>query len=253
MKKRIIIVGLGLVALALVGAGCAGTEVAETTNSSDEAQNTNTVTNSETATETTNQNTNNETVVNANEKGDAVTGNGKIDTNDWLTYQDEEYGFSLKHPENWSINETKETNNARVRIIDTLYLDTETSDRPRPKSQVGPENNTELKDEIERLKQNKDSEHGGEWVITNEMKFYKYLGYIEGGTLVTRYLAPLDSNQVMEIKYYAGDNSNYADALENFSRTELLNQYSEDMIENTELAESYRIFNEIVATVKIEF
>lgn len=40
----------------------------------------------------TNENTNTEVVVNTN---------AELDTSDWLTYTNEEYGFSVKYPSNW--------------------------------------------------------------------------------------------------------------------------------------------------------
>lgn len=71
----------------LVLAGCTQTTM-----------NTNTVSN----TNNDNTNTNSEVVVNTNIIGE----DGEVDTNDWLTYTNEEYGFSLSYPKNFTLEES---------------------------------------------------------------------------------------------------------------------------------------------------
>ncbi len=108
MKKRIIIAGLGLAALALVGASCASYEVAETTNDSTEVENVNTVNSSETAVEVVNQNINSEVIVNKNEQAGGATDDAEIDTSDWVTYENEEMGIGFKYPKEVYSNYTSQ-------------------------------------------------------------------------------------------------------------------------------------------------
>lgn len=79
-----------LTASLLVLAGC----TAQT------ATNTNTVTNTNTA----NDNANVEVATNTNaEQG------SEVDTTNWLTYTNDEYGFSFRYPEEWILNEQPNT------------------------------------------------------------------------------------------------------------------------------------------------
>lgn len=63
--------------------------------------NTNTVSNA-------NENTNTEVVVNTNDNSNTVDEGGEVETNidtsDWLTYTNEEHGFSFKYPKEWLID-----------------------------------------------------------------------------------------------------------------------------------------------------
>ncbi|OGY46674.1 MAG: hypothetical protein A2663_04425 [Candidatus Buchananbacteria bacterium RIFCSPHIGHO2_01_FULL_46_12] len=53
----------------------------------------------------TNQNANVNQNQNANLNTNATTTGGEIDTSDWQTYRNEEYGFGVKYPNNWILNE----------------------------------------------------------------------------------------------------------------------------------------------------
>ncbi|MBI2415180.1 MAG: hypothetical protein HYV33_00775 [Candidatus Kerfeldbacteria bacterium] len=46
-------------------------------------------------------------VVNINEVFEDVETTNEVDTSDWLTYTNEEYGFRFKYPREWSIQERK--------------------------------------------------------------------------------------------------------------------------------------------------
>ncbi len=122
MKKRIIIAGLGLAALILLGAGCASTEVAETTNDSTEVENANVVADAEVLDEGVGSNNNNsgEVVSNVNENGQLVNANSRensntvevndntniriastsndVDTSDWSKFTFDELQFSILLP-----------------------------------------------------------------------------------------------------------------------------------------------------------
>jgi len=53
-----------------------------------------------------NENQNNNENSNINENG---LSNGEIDTSNWLTYENEEYGYSIKYPNDWNIREIPDT------------------------------------------------------------------------------------------------------------------------------------------------
>ncbi|MBD3248110.1 hypothetical protein GF382_02365, partial [Candidatus Falkowbacteria bacterium] len=48
---------------------------------------------------------------NEQEKGDQASNPEEIDTSDWKTYRNEEYGFKMKHPKNWTMLENEEIGN----------------------------------------------------------------------------------------------------------------------------------------------
>ena len=86
----------------LVLAGCT-TQTATNTNV---VNNTNTTVNTNTANDNTNivvtnSNENTNEVVNENTNSDQGS---EVDTSDWLTYTNDEYGFSFKYPKDWQIS-----------------------------------------------------------------------------------------------------------------------------------------------------
>ncbi len=147
MKKKIILTGLGLTALTFLGAGCVSTEVAETTNASVEAENINTVVGSEATTETVNQNTNSETGISNNEEATSVADeNTEIDTSDWQTYSNDEYGFSFKYPQDWYLNQN---NTKSIGVLVENINDLPIDEKIAPRSSASPV--TQAQNESERL------------------------------------------------------------------------------------------------------
>lgn len=86
--------------LLLVGASC--TQPTETSNRSDANINTDTVLNVNAEPVDENTNSTYETVQDTNVSNDeTITNTAAIDTSEWLTYTNEEYGFSFRYPREW--------------------------------------------------------------------------------------------------------------------------------------------------------
>ena len=85
----------------LVLAGC----TTQTTTNTNVVSNTNTTVNANTSNDNTNvvvANSNENTNEVVNENTNSGQG-GEVDTSDWLTYTNDEYGFSFKYPKEWDI------------------------------------------------------------------------------------------------------------------------------------------------------
>jgi len=90
--------------LLVAGAGCTQTTTTNLNSGQVNTDNSNTLVSDNTNTASTNdaavENTNSEPV-NENTNTDQVS---EVDTSDWLTYTNEEYGFSCRYPSNWNID-----------------------------------------------------------------------------------------------------------------------------------------------------
>lgn len=86
------------VASLFVLAGC----TAEPTTNTNVTVNTNTVTNTNTDVVASSNDNTNEVVINENTNTEQVN---EVDTSDWLTYTNEEYGFSFRYPSDWKVEE----------------------------------------------------------------------------------------------------------------------------------------------------
>ena len=60
--------------------------------------------------------TNNNAAANENTNVAAVNSAEEIDTSDWETYTNEEYGFSIKHPSGWTIKEEVPFNEGKLSV-----------------------------------------------------------------------------------------------------------------------------------------
>lgn len=224
-------------AMALVGAGCAASnndETAVDTNSARLAANA-TVTSdtpaddeSMEASEDTesgdeSMTASDEETVSGEEKGGADVSSEseseEVDTSDWQTYANEEYGFSFQYPAGMEIDDQYGEISLIIEKVSALP---ETVNEPtsRVSSQTRSEN--------EALSES-----------FSNGTFKEYIDYIQGGTLRVENVTYIDNAKISLI-FDEGDNSQFAEQLNKFGREELIVQYKNNSIENEELKERYQ-------------
>lgn len=218
-----------LVAGLFLFAGCSSTPASTNTNTNESA----------------NDNTNNNVNVVLKENKN-ITTESELNTSDWQTYTNDEYGFSFQYPEEWDVTGNS-SRHIRVTIekLDNLALTREVT----PTASVSPELRDQNETEKTNLESNQPSTFGGQLVQTATTNFFQYIGYIEGGSMAIEYVTYLEDKKIT-IGYLEGDNTEFADALSHVGRSGLIQQYREEVIDNQELKKNFETFQSIIKTFK---
>lgn len=219
-------------------AGCTTTQTANTNEVAEVAQNTNSESN-------TNQveNTNEAVEVAENTNSDE-TNTAEVDTSDWLTYTNEEYGFSFKYPEEWEINgPVGQSIGVQAEKISSLP----TEQKVAPRTKVSPTTKSQNEVERDNLISERDSSYGGKLIQLSNVNFYRYIDYIENGTIDIEYVTYKDDVKIT-LRYLEGDNEDFVDALSMLDRESLLQQYVNDTIENDKMRLRYKTLKNIINT-----
>lgn len=122
MKQTLYIVSATLLTIGLVG--CSATQTTTTTNETVNTNGdtvveiTNTEQGSDTNTSVVLENSNSDANADAADVNADTVGDTTVDTSDWLTYTNEEYGFSFRYPNDWIVTEqtNKLAKNEEIRI-----------------------------------------------------------------------------------------------------------------------------------------
>lgn len=250
MKKQLYIFGAAMVMISF--AGCAATQTAITTN---ETVNTNGDAVAVNADLNTNAEQGDDTNANAaTENGNVnadttdvtvdTTGDTTVDSSDWLTYTNEEYGFSFRYPTDWTINGN---NSNHVGVIVEKLDDLSVIEKVAPTSSSSPELQDQNETEKNNLESSRASAFGGTFVNSASTNFFRYVGYIEGGSIDIEYVTYLDDNKVT-IRYLEGDNIDFVNALNDLGRTALLKQYRDSSIDSLVLKQNFEILGKIIET-----
>jgi hypothetical protein len=167
-----------------------------------------------------------------------------VDTSDWLSYTNEEFGFSFRYPNVWEVG----GNNANhisvvVEVLDSLPV----VEKIAPTSSSSPEIRDQNVTEKNNLASGNVSAFGGLLVRAQNTDFFRYIGYIEGGSIDIEYVTYIDDNKVT-IRYLEGDNTDFFDALNTLGRTTLIKQYADNAIDNAVLKQNFETLGKIIAT-----
>ncbi|HLD21812.1 MAG TPA: PsbP-related protein, partial [Patescibacteria group bacterium] len=109
MNKKIVLLSMLFLPMILVGASC--TTSTEQTNANKE----------QTAASVTPASSVENSATPAATPENENTNSSSVDTSDWLTYENAEYGFSLKYPKNWTVNATTTPGHSNI-IIETAII-----------------------------------------------------------------------------------------------------------------------------------
>jgi len=175
------------------------------------------------------------------------TNSSSVDTSDWLTYENAEYGFSLKYPKNWTVNATTTPGHSNI-IIETAIIESlSDQDTSGPQSRISPQTQAENNREKIALLNKTDSYFGGQLKSLGNISFFQYTGFIENGTILVEYVTYIDETKI-SILYMEGDNADYAKTLEKTTRNNLLEQYKTNTVADANLAARYQLFNKTLDT-----
>lgn len=182
-----------------------------------------------------------------NIEAEIIEGNNFVEEDGWLTYKDDEYGFVLQYPDYWTIN-SQNDNNLKISINNINEFSE--NEPMAPVAQASPFTRSENIEEKNNLEKGLNSTNDGKlFQNLNNVNFYKYVNYVENGTIIVEYVTFKGDNKI-SISYLEGDNSEYVKELEKYSRSELLEQYKNDNILNQKLSEKYEEFQNIIQTFK---
>lgn len=181
---------------------------------------------------------------NTNANSHENTNASVLDTSDWLTYTNEEYGFSFRYPGDWGINENT-TNHVSVLVtkLDSLPI----TENVAPSSSSSPTIQDQNKSEKRNLESNQSSAFSGTLFKTTTTNFFRYIAYIEGGSIDVEYVTYIDDNKVT-VRYLEGDNTDFNDALDQYGRTGLIKQYQDDVIDSQVLKQKFVTLTNIIDT-----
>lgn len=143
-----------------------------------------------------------------------------------ITYVDDERGFSFEYPAHQAL----EAYSTGIGLLVEPISEMEENQDAGPQSRVSPSTQSENRDIAQHYK---------------DGFFREYMGYIEGGALRIENVTFIDDVKVT-LLFTEGDNSEYASALEESSRDELLDQYKKNEIDSAVLSERYNYYVQTV-------
>jgi len=167
------------------------------------------------------------TAVDASNSQEEASGSHSIAANDWLTYEDNWYGFSLQYPSDWSVQKA----GAKSIYISVEQMSSLPSvNKPAPNSGASPQLYSENMIERSSLEVGGASSYGGELFMAGNTDFYFYTAVGENRSQFKEYVTYFNYNKIT-IRYLH-EGQDYGDELKNIVSTFKIGEFDIEELES---------------------